>query len=399
MELFWVIALGLYFLPAFVAAGRQHHDAGAVFVLNLLLGWTLLGWVIALVWSLTAVRTPAGKTDGAEQGSPPASPPPGSGSGAERAKPVELPLIGVLPGWALPVAGLGFLILIFAVLLAVGLWPQGERPAGSAGGVDRAALAERGQLSPACNEALSASALHREITGGTALRVINARPHDDDRLIACTLAERHGEAQMDYVLLAWREPFGPAGQQTRFAGFEGADGERLADGPSMEDLRTALAERRAAEAEARRGQHWRTSSSRSEMTDFTNHYLWTGAQGALRDRYGRSISPSLQVRCQENVTSVYLLADEFLSTQPVQVEYRIDDGPVRTARWAVSTDYQAAGQWRGAGAIPFLRQLVDARAERLTLRYTPHGSSPRTVSFDVSGIDRRIAPVRRACGW
>lgn len=396
MELFWVIALGLYFLPTFVVAARQHHNGGAILALNLLLGWTLLGWVAALVWSLTAVSRPDGIRDG---DAPVPAPPAGSGSGPERAAPVELPVIGVVPGWALGLAGLVFVVVIFAVLLAIALWPQGERPAGISGGPDRAALAQRGQLTPACNEALSAGVQHREITGGIALRVIDARPHDDDRLIACTLAERTGEAEMDYVLLAWRQPFGPAGQQTRFAGFEGADGERLADGPSMEDLRTALEARRAAEAEARRGQHWRTSSSRSEMTDFTNHYLWTQAQGTLRDRYGRSISPSLQVRCQENVTSIYLLADEFLSTQPIRVEYRIDDGPVRNARWAVSTDYEAAGQWRGAGAIPFLRQLVDARAERLTLRYTPHGSSPRTVSFDVSGIDRRIADVRQACGW
>jgi hypothetical protein len=28
------------------------HNAGAIFALNLLLGWTLVGWVVALVWAL-----------------------------------------------------------------------------------------------------------------------------------------------------------------------------------------------------------------------------------------------------------------------------------------------------------------------------------------------------------
>ena len=43
----------LYFLPAIVAGFRDHRNTGAVFVLNLFLGWTFIGWVIALVWAMT----------------------------------------------------------------------------------------------------------------------------------------------------------------------------------------------------------------------------------------------------------------------------------------------------------------------------------------------------------
>lgn len=50
------LVLAIYFLPSLVATLRKHHQAGAIFVLNLLLGWTLLGWIIALVWAATAVR-------------------------------------------------------------------------------------------------------------------------------------------------------------------------------------------------------------------------------------------------------------------------------------------------------------------------------------------------------
>ncbi len=45
--------LAIYFLPAIVASTRGHMSSGAIFVLNLLLGWTALGWIIALVWSFT----------------------------------------------------------------------------------------------------------------------------------------------------------------------------------------------------------------------------------------------------------------------------------------------------------------------------------------------------------
>lgn len=50
------VALVLHFLPFIVALLRHHQDTAAIFILNLLLGWTFIGWIIALVWSFTAVR-------------------------------------------------------------------------------------------------------------------------------------------------------------------------------------------------------------------------------------------------------------------------------------------------------------------------------------------------------
>lgn len=44
----------MYFAPSIVASFRKHHNATAIFFLNLLLGWTFLGWVGALIWALTS---------------------------------------------------------------------------------------------------------------------------------------------------------------------------------------------------------------------------------------------------------------------------------------------------------------------------------------------------------
>jgi hypothetical protein len=49
------VALWLYFLPTIVAMGRGHPNAAPIFVVNLVFGWTLLGFVAALAWSLTAI--------------------------------------------------------------------------------------------------------------------------------------------------------------------------------------------------------------------------------------------------------------------------------------------------------------------------------------------------------
>jgi len=48
-----VIAAGvLYFLPAIIADKRNHPNKTAIAVLNVFLGCTFLGWVVALVWSV-----------------------------------------------------------------------------------------------------------------------------------------------------------------------------------------------------------------------------------------------------------------------------------------------------------------------------------------------------------
>lgn len=52
----FVALLAGYFLPGIVAHWRRHPSAGAILALDLLLGWTGLGWIIALVWALTAPR-------------------------------------------------------------------------------------------------------------------------------------------------------------------------------------------------------------------------------------------------------------------------------------------------------------------------------------------------------
>jgi hypothetical protein len=48
-----IVALVLYFLPAIIASRKKKRNATAIGVLNLLLGWTVAGWIISLIWALT----------------------------------------------------------------------------------------------------------------------------------------------------------------------------------------------------------------------------------------------------------------------------------------------------------------------------------------------------------
>ena len=47
----------VYFAPALVA-NRRHRHARAITMLNLLLGWTFIGWIAAMVWA--CMDQPAG---------------------------------------------------------------------------------------------------------------------------------------------------------------------------------------------------------------------------------------------------------------------------------------------------------------------------------------------------
>ena len=50
---FPVIGLGtvMYFLPSIIALARSKRDILAIFLLNLFLGWSIIGWIVALVWA------------------------------------------------------------------------------------------------------------------------------------------------------------------------------------------------------------------------------------------------------------------------------------------------------------------------------------------------------------
>lgn len=48
-----VIALAAYLLPTIIAFVRGHASKWGIFATNLLLGWSLIFWIVALIWSLS----------------------------------------------------------------------------------------------------------------------------------------------------------------------------------------------------------------------------------------------------------------------------------------------------------------------------------------------------------
>jgi len=52
---FLLFAGAFYFLPAIIAAVRHTHNATGILLLNIFLGWTVVGWFIALIMALCSM--------------------------------------------------------------------------------------------------------------------------------------------------------------------------------------------------------------------------------------------------------------------------------------------------------------------------------------------------------
>ena len=59
-----IVGVVLYFLPTIIVVKRQTANVTPIVLVNLLLGWTVIGWIIALIWSLSAQGVPQGPATG-----------------------------------------------------------------------------------------------------------------------------------------------------------------------------------------------------------------------------------------------------------------------------------------------------------------------------------------------
>lgn len=49
------IVLTMTFIPVIIAMQRKHNDTLLIFLLVFFFGWTIIGWVVALIWSVSSV--------------------------------------------------------------------------------------------------------------------------------------------------------------------------------------------------------------------------------------------------------------------------------------------------------------------------------------------------------
>jgi len=145
---------------------------------------------------------------------------------------------------------------------------------------------------------------------------------------------------------------------------------------------------------------WKLTTAKSQIDDTETNTLTLESEESIPGRFGGREHATLIIRCQENVTAAYfIMGGHFLADIEGhdKVTYRVDDQRAVTEAFATSTDNMALGKWSGGSAIPFIKKLGGGR--QLVIRVTPYNESPKTATFNISGIDDALQPVRKGCNW
>ncbi len=63
LEIGLILLIIIYFVPTIVAIVRRARNVTGILLLNILGGWTFVGWIIALVWSFRDEKQANSRSD------------------------------------------------------------------------------------------------------------------------------------------------------------------------------------------------------------------------------------------------------------------------------------------------------------------------------------------------
>jgi hypothetical protein len=128
--------------------------------------------------------------------------------------------------------------------------------------------------------------------------------------------------------------------------------------------------------------NWYLHESQNKMDNSPEVVLSTsGSDGA-----------TLFVRCSERKTDAFVNADTIVDNEGVRV--RFDDSPPIRQSWSKSTDHKALF---APDAITFARDLT--KAKQFLFEFTPFEERERTITFEVSGLERKLQKIAETCDW
>jgi len=145
--------------------------------------------------------------------------------------------------------------------------------------------------------------------------------------------------------------------------------------------------------------NWIQQIDQSKIDESVGVMLATRALSSFAAKF-KTHTPLLVLRCLESTTSLYIDFDGAFVADTGgfgDVTVRMDKAKATTLSMAASTDNTALGLWRGTRSIPVIKQMLGR--ERMVVRAVPYSESPATFEFDISGLDKAIEPLQKACKW
>jgi type VI secretion system protein VasI len=144
---------------------------------------------------------------------------------------------------------------------------------------------------------------------------------------------------------------------------------------------------------------WQTHKSTSPTDDSTTVVIIQEAEATYTNRYGRPGRANLQILCEQNTTALALVLPE-LYTSDIgglgKVTFRADSNPAFAVQMIASNDRTSLMVPSGQ-AIRSIKRFIGA--ESLFAQTLTVSESAVEVTFDLTGLDAALAPVRETCGW
>ncbi|MBC6436733.1 MAG: hypothetical protein GDA52_01030 [Rhodobacteraceae bacterium] len=147
---------------------------------------------------------------------------------------------------------------------------------------------------------------------------------------------------------------------------------------------------------------WEVDIETSLMDDSTNVFMYVVAdEPNLSAQPGPYYTPELWIRCLEGVTEIFVVfgGHDMAGYGENPVIYRIGaEAAQQTTRSALDTSHEALSLEDVTGSgLNFVKSLLGH--DRFVIQATPSGEIPIRATFDTTGIDQAIIPLRESCGW
>ncbi|MHC5655989.1 type VI secretion system-associated protein TagO [Stappia sp. ICDLI1TA098] len=146
---------------------------------------------------------------------------------------------------------------------------------------------------------------------------------------------------------------------------------------------------------------WIVTTEKNKLTDQTDVFLTVESDEAVNCSWSRGEKIHLVMRCRENTTAIIINTGCHMTSSNYSnygdVTYRIDQEPARTIGMRESTNNRSLGLWNGRQAIPVIKQMIGKN--QVIMKMTPYGNNPIIATFQISGLETAIEPLRKECSW
>jgi len=150
------------------------------------------------------------------------------------------------------------------------------------------------------------------------------------------------------------------------------------------------------------GNGWKLETELNKLTNFENLTLQLASNEKIKVQYANPVEANLTIGCINNNTSfVIWFGGNYMSEigDFGIVDYRIGDQPADSVRMTSTAENRALALERGVVAIPFVSSLLEHDTLLISARPINYDDGTVVATFNISGLDDAIIPLRRACSW